>query len=373
LANEINAEIKRLRIEQDNEAVSKLLVAYPTGNRLRLSVVTEEQYLSDHHRKMNSAEPEILLGGKFVRDDKGAYRPGAGGSPVLEDKGEFVTLRKKDKDGYAAAIELAIAKGWTAIELKGKPSMIADVWLEAKLKGLDVVNYSPTKEDLAKYSERLAKEALERQQKQDMIKPRAVEQNVMQQTVEHVEVRPYVDVDGLTKTATVTYTVYWEDSGQEEASFTDPKDAAKHFHDLPGSTLPSVVKTVTRADGVVEENFMVAGSSAGEKPGTWAKSADAKLDGVFNEAFNEVIAEDKALDSSRMTGTYCGMITSIEGGRAVQKIGRDPSKTVKHDLKMLSRIPAVGVVEEITYDKHGKGALKELGQEREYTGHELAR
>ena len=372
LANEINSEIQRLKLEKDKDAVAKLLGAHPTASRFKLSVVTEEQYLANPHRKTNSAEPATLLGGKFVRDEHGAYRPREGGRAILEDKGESLTLKKRDKDGYAAAMELAIAKGWTAIELKGKPAMLADAWLEAKLKGLDVVNYSPTKEDLTKYSERLAQESAF---KSEVVQPRPeiVQPRIMEQLPEHVEVRPYVGEDGLTKTATVTYTVFFEREGQEEQQFTDPKLAAKHFHSLPGSTLPAVVRTVTRADGVVEDGIMVAGTSAGTTKDTWAKSADAKLDSVFNEAFNEVIEEEKLLEENRMTGVYSGMIVSIEKGIAFQKTGRDPKKLVPHDLKKLSRVPAVGVVEEIAYDNEGRGTLKEIGQEREYAGRERSR
>jgi hypothetical protein len=118
---------------------------------------------------------------------------------------------------------------------------------------------------------------------------------------------------------------------------------------------------------------MVAGTSLGKNKDAYIKSTDAKLDSVFNEAFNEVIAEEKVVEQSQMTGIYSGMIVSIEKGFAIQKIGRDPSKTVSHDLKKLSRVPGVGVVEEIAYGHDGRGAVKEHGQAREFSGHELAR
>lgn len=62
-------------------------------------------------------------------------------------------------------------------------------------------------------------------------------------------------------------------------------------------------------------------------------------------------------------GRHSGKILAIEDGQVVQKIGRDPDVTVRHDISKLSRVPEVGAVEDISYDKSGRGIVKEKAQE----------
>lgn len=56
-------------------------------------------------------------------------------------------------------------------------------------------------------------------------------------------------------------------------------------------------------------------------------------------------------------GMYVGRIVKIEDGFAVQKIGRDPSEVVQHDVAYLSRVPALGQVADIRY-LDGNGIVK---------------
>jgi len=364
LAEEINKAIKDAGLETDQEGIGKMLAIYPNAKRLRLKIVPEEIMLDDFHLAANKAEPLSLLDGALVRDKDGAYRPAAGGPAVLVDKGDSLALKSRDKDGYAAAMELAIAKGWTSIELKGKPAMLADAWLEAKMKGLNVVNYAPTKEDSAKYAERMAieKAALDA----------ADQAKSMEQTPEHVEVRPYV-ANGLNKVASVTYTVTRENMASshdaEKMEFDNPRDAAKLFASTPVSQLPAVIRSVTRTDGIVEEDVMVAGIEGAA--GNEVKSADAMIDREFSDIFEEMIEAEKEVEvevDKKLvveSGHFGGEILRYEGKYAVMKVGRDPDKVVLHDMSMLSVKPEIGAIAEIVYDNAGHGLVKGQGLDME--------
>ena len=155
LAEEVNKLVAASKLQEQEEAIKQLLLTYPTAKRFGIDVVPERRYLEDQHRKMNMAEPRSLLDGAFVRDKEGAYRPAAGGRAMLVDKGDTLVL-KKGEQNLEAAIELAKAKGWTAISLTGKPKVVEAAWISAQLAGIEVINYTPSKEAQTKLAERLA-------------------------------------------------------------------------------------------------------------------------------------------------------------------------------------------------------------------------
>lgn len=369
LAKEINKVIEDRGLSENRVAIEQLLSARPEAARFGLEVVDEEVHLSDLHWKKNVAEPRFLLDGAFVRDKEGAYRPVAGGRALVIDHGDSLSLKSRDKDGYAAAMELAIAKGWTAIELKGKPAMLAEAWLEAKLKGLDVVNYSPTKEDLEKYEARVAKEAG---------RQASAPGKVQEQSSEQVVVRPFVNANGDNKVATIRYTVLWEHKGQESAKFgffDNAKDAAALFADIPPAFLPAVVRSVTRADRYVEAEVgnLIAGIQG--PVGNTQKVAYADMDHEFAEAYQAVIEKNKNLENAAVA-SFSGAVIDVgqdENGSYVdQKIGRDPDNIMRHYLAKGAKTPVKGsVVDIIRVD--GRSRVKERSLEVEGGGRELAR
>lgn len=237
LADEINQVVFGSKLAENKDAIAELLDTYSQAKKLGLNVVPQQWHLEDPLRKMNLAEPCFLLDGAFVRDKDGTYRPKEGGRAVLVDKGNSLLLKNKTPESYEAAVALAQAKGWTAISLTGKPQMMEQAWIAAKLAGIEVINYEPSKEAKAKFAERLA----ERQAGAEM---------------------------------------------HQEAA--------------------------------------------------------------------QCVSE----------GRHSGKILAIEDGQAVQKIGRDPDVTVRHDISKLSRVPEVGAVEDISYDKSGRGIVKDRAQEK---------
>ena len=161
LEGELNALLQAAGWEKDATAMAKWMKENKNAVMYELAVVPVEQLGADEHRREDRARPGKLLGGELVRDKEGIYRPQAGGKAVLEDKGESLSIKNKSEQAYKAMIELAKAKGWTAIELSGNKAMLADAWLEAKMQNVEVVNYTPTKEDQQRLVDRLAKASLE--------------------------------------------------------------------------------------------------------------------------------------------------------------------------------------------------------------------
>lgn len=284
LAKQVNQLIDAEKLGKNKAAIATLLNSYPDSRRLGVEIVPRSKYLGDRDLKVNVAEPAELLGGDLVRDKEGAYRPKAGGLAVLQDKGTSLVLKSKTDQAYKGAMELALAKGWKAIELKGKPKMLAQAWLEAQMLGLDVVNYTPTEQDREKLAQRMAAEVMKRE---------AAAEKVAALAPETVEVRPVVDGTGKEVMATVTSTV--------AHTGTQPAQAAPE----KGNTTPTVqseepvvTRTVTRVDGVVRDDVVasmakVAAQGPGhdqDRPAVAASVIDHEVSAAIDEVKREQTA-----------------------------------------------------------------------------------
>lgn len=274
MAKEVNRLIESEKLAKDKAAVARMLTTYPEGRRLGVEIVPRAKYLNDPHLKANVGEPTHLLAGELVRDKEGAYRPSAGGPAVLKDNGTALVLKNKSDQAYRGAMELALAKGWKAIELKGKPKVLAQAWLEAKVMGLEVVNYSPSEQDRQKLAQRMAEEVRKRE---------AAQARAESQGPETVEVRPVLDAAGKQLPATVTYTVSPNGAGPVE-----------------GQGQESVTtRSVTRVAGVVRDDVVsgvapvvVGNSGQVQKPAATKDLVTREVD----TALSEVKQEQKAVE-----------------------------------------------------------------------------
>ena len=240
LAEEINKVLASKKLQEEKDVIEQILANYPDARRFGLAVISEKKHLDEPHRKMNLAEPKSLQESAFVRDKDGAYRPAAGGRAILLDKGDSLVLKNKDAASYEAAVELAKAKGWTAIKLNGRPAMMEQAWIAAKLAGIEVTNYLPNKEAQAKFADRLAAQ---------------------------------------------------------------------------------------KSENIVEINRVET-------------------------------------ELSVSAGNFEGKILRFENGQAVQKMGRDPDVTVRHDISKLSKTLVIGEVASIKYDEDGRGTVQDKVQEK---------
>lgn len=281
MAEQVNRLIAAEKLARNKAAIATMLNSYPDNRRFGLEIVPRSKYLNDPHRKANLAEPAQLLGGELIRDKEGAYRPKAGGMAVVQDKGSSLLLKNKSEEAYRGAMELALAKGWKAIELKGKPKMLAQAWLEAKMMGLEVVNFTPTEQDREKLAQRMAEEVRKRE---------AAAARAEALAPENVEVLPVVDATGKQVMATVTYTVERTDtpSGQIASAVGTPGDsvADQRFEE------PVVTRTVTRVDGVVR-NDVVAGVALAHAPEQGEHLQPEAVASVVGQEVNAALGEVK--------------------------------------------------------------------------------
>ncbi len=78
----------------------------------------------------------------YFRDDENKL--------AFEDKGRRLATEHNDPEIAKSMIELAEAKGWNSIKVKGTEEFKREVWLQASLKGMEVSGFQPRDVDLAK-------------------------------------------------------------------------------------------------------------------------------------------------------------------------------------------------------------------------------
>lgn len=78
----------------------------------------------------------------YFRDDENKL--------AFEDKGRRLATEHNDPEVAKAMIELAEAKGWNSLKVKGTEEFKREVWLQASLKGMEVSGFQPRDVDLAK-------------------------------------------------------------------------------------------------------------------------------------------------------------------------------------------------------------------------------
>lgn len=112
--------------------------------------VTDTKKLKADDSKESSEEgiPKALLNKYYVVDDKYHFK----GNPekvAFEDSGKTLKTTIDDKHIAASMVEVAKAKKWETIQVKGSEEFKRNVWLEASMKGMTVKGYEPRDIDLA--------------------------------------------------------------------------------------------------------------------------------------------------------------------------------------------------------------------------------
>lgn len=91
---------------------------------------------------------KTLLGGRFIGDENGNYRRPGEKAISLRDENNEIVLADKQIDTFMAGLELAKAKGWSAIEVEGSQRFRREAWFHGQREGMEVVGYEPTSKDL---------------------------------------------------------------------------------------------------------------------------------------------------------------------------------------------------------------------------------
>ena len=81
----------------------------------------------------------------FYRDDENRL--------AFEDRGKRLATAHNDPDVARSMVELAQAKGWDAVKIRGSEAFRRTVWLQASLRGMEVDGFEAKAVDLAKLEE----------------------------------------------------------------------------------------------------------------------------------------------------------------------------------------------------------------------------
>jgi hypothetical protein len=100
---------------------------------------------------------KTLLGGRFIGDENGNYRRPGEKTIALRDENNEIVLNDKQIETFMAGLELAKAKGWSAIEVEGSKRFRREAWLRGQQEGMEVVGYEPTSLDLDTLAQMLEK------------------------------------------------------------------------------------------------------------------------------------------------------------------------------------------------------------------------
>ena len=112
-------------------------------------VIDTKKLKTDESKESNKEGlPKALLNKYYVVDDKYHFK----GNPekvAFEDSGKTLKTTIDDKHIAASMVELAQAKKWGTLQVKGTEEFKRNVWLEASMKGMTVKGYEPRDIDIA--------------------------------------------------------------------------------------------------------------------------------------------------------------------------------------------------------------------------------
>lgn len=69
---------------------------------------------------------------------------------AFEDRGTRIKTNLNNAKVAGSMLDVAQAKGWTDIKVKGKETFRREAWLQATARGMEVTGYRPRSEDLAR-------------------------------------------------------------------------------------------------------------------------------------------------------------------------------------------------------------------------------
>ncbi|MYN40352.1 hypothetical protein GTP55_13300 [Duganella sp. FT109W] len=94
---------------------------------------------------------------------------------AFEDLGTKLRTLHEDADTATSMVELAQAKGWTRLKLRGTEAFKRAAWLAAAERGIATTGYRPTALDKTRLAERLAAREREATQRANAIEPQAAQ------------------------------------------------------------------------------------------------------------------------------------------------------------------------------------------------------
>lgn len=103
--------------------------------------------------KQSEYEIPSLLKRKYLSIEQSFYFRDKENALAFRDHGLRLITTYNDPDVAVSMVELAEAKSWRKILVRGHENFKREVWLQASLKGIEVKGYKPKEVDLAKLIE----------------------------------------------------------------------------------------------------------------------------------------------------------------------------------------------------------------------------
>jgi hypothetical protein len=119
--------------------------------------------------KDNSTVVPEAVSRRFLKVDQDYFFPDR--TPAFSDRGNRLATRGAHPEVVRSLIEIAKARGWDEVTVRGEESFRRSSWMEATLNGMKVAGYQPTALDLAELANRPARNIVERGRLQQKDRP----------------------------------------------------------------------------------------------------------------------------------------------------------------------------------------------------------
>lgn len=175
---------------------------------------------------------------RFLKVEQEYYFPDR--TLAFSDRGQKLATRGHHPEVVRSLVEIAKARGWDTITVKGTDDFRRSAWMEAAQSGLKVVGYQPTSLDLAELANRPANNTVEKGTVKEVV-PTPAQQKAAVQAAEASPVQPTVALQGAAPPAA-------------EASKPDPELAkkAKAFENSKPGFVVKKYPDLVGAYGIVE-------------------------------------------------------------------------------------------------------------------------
>lgn len=112
------------------------------------------QMLREELEKQRRAELMERLYGTFTIDSHGGWHTKRNNDLVFSADEKKIATDRNDQQTVQAMLDLAEARGWKGLRIKGDADFRRTVWMEANLRGLEVEGYKPREADIQELEEK---------------------------------------------------------------------------------------------------------------------------------------------------------------------------------------------------------------------------
>lgn len=112
------------------------------------------QMLREELEKQRRAELMERLYGSFNIDSRGGWHTKRNNDLVFSADEKKIATDRNDQQTVQAMLDLAEARGWKGLRVKGEEDFRRTVWMEASLRGLEVEGFKPREADIQELEEK---------------------------------------------------------------------------------------------------------------------------------------------------------------------------------------------------------------------------